>query len=1260
MKTVMPAIFPERKRTAPYSSESALAPFVSQIHPYSVLSISHQSSPGPGYSVALRLSGIPGVAEPVVVPFDFHLSEPEREDIRWYLEIYPDHPYEERLQRAQRIEKMIADIGTRLFASVFRGSAAENLWKAIEPHLPETRVEVTSLTEAGWVVPWELIRTAQTNSFIALRAREFVRTYPDPARQPPSSIHSAPPFRILVVAARPFGHRDTPSRSIIGQLVAALGYLSDFQIDVVRPPTYEKLEECLRRAKRNGQPYHVVHFDGHGVFLDLQQVFSNPSAADRLLTKIFGLNPVSRYGLVSVFPYQPAAGSRGYLMFENHHYPHNVRFVDGQHLAELLTATMEIPTLVLNACRTAALAVPQISGAFVGEFEVTEMDSASDVRTFGSFAHEVMHAGAAGVVAMQYSVYVVAAAQFVNRFYQELVQGRTFGVAASAGRQALDAGPYRSISFFNPVPLQDWMVPVVYEPQPFEVFPAAFHRRRPVRRSINQVGLPEAPGHGVYGEDATLLDLDRAFYQKDRTRIVLLQGLAGSGKTTLAAQFALDYALTGGSNGFAEGVVLWTSFEHFQTLAQVLDSTIGRAFADELARQGKHWGSATPEQQREWALDLLATREVIWVWDNIETIAGFPGDHDTQVSPERREELGKFLFAVNSIDSIQAKILLTSRPLDHRWLNGLPVSVNIYPIPDRDRMRMALRLAAGKIEEPNNWLSLLKYTEGNPLTLRVVIGQALRLGHQTSEELKRFEVALRAGEEVLDDDPAEGRPRSLSASLDYGFLHSFTDLERRRLALLHFFQGFVHIDVFCALGDPDLEWCVPAVRSLSRRTARTLLNKAVGLGLLMPADKRSGKMAYVIHPALPWYFRKLFRQFYSDLPDALNSPLKRATRAFAEVMSDRSDRLYAQYEIGDPDAIPLLEAEEPNILQAKSIAQEHKWNSALVGALIGLETLYEHTGRRAEWKRTTKESSLLAEQGPSPGQEYPWLLINDFQARILHHERRWSEAEQVIQKSINWLRQEVRAGFRTLTDVMNDPIAYCIHGLSISLQLKGILRMEQDAALDAIPPLVEAVQLLQDFSGNEIDLVIAEEAIVDIHLGDAYASVHQLEQAEYWYRRSFRLRMADNILGRAQCLSSFGNLELLRFRYFWSRENTKSAGRHLRNSIRFYERAVSMMPGTAVEDLADVHQGLGDALQEAGRYAAAIKNYEEAIYYGQGNGYVTGTARLQAAKALLAMKRNQDSLGYAEAAARDLEELGNKASQEFLAARCLINRITKP
>jgi len=232
-----------------------------------------------------------------------------------------------------------------------------------------------------------------------------------------------------------------------------------FDLDVLRPPTFEKLAETLRRAHATGKPYQIVHFDGDSGFFDMEKVFAQArreEANERAyLARNLGLDPEGS-AVVSpetLYPNPPRAGARGYLLFEGTRAETSERFVDGPELGALLTNT-DVSFLVLNS-REATLAAPELDRR---------------VRAWGSLAQEVMDAGAAGVVAMRYNVYVDTAAQFVADLYVALAQGQTLGEAVTLGRKQLHASPLRELGG-DPVPLQDWLVPVVYEARPLALVP---------------------------------------------------------------------------------------------------------------------------------------------------------------------------------------------------------------------------------------------------------------------------------------------------------------------------------------------------------------------------------------------------------------------------------------------------------------------------------------------------------------------------------------------------------------------------------------------------------------------------------------------------------------------------------------------------------------------------------------------------------------------------------------------------------------------
>ncbi len=605
-----------------------------------------------------------------------------------------------------------------------------------------------------------------------------------------------------------------------------------FQLDVLRPPTFARLGQVLREAKAKGTPYHVVHFDGHGVY-------GRPSTLK--------IAPSSR-----VFR---ADGPQGFLLFESDQAERR-ELIHGSQLGDLLVQN-DVPLLVLNACRSAH--AEQHHGQDAAEADAPAQPAAGDdpyekVRAFGSLAQQVM---LTGVVAMRYNVYVVTAAQFVAELYRALVQGSSLGEAVSRGRKNLHEQPVREI--VEKLELQDWLVPIVYEAQSMPVFsppPAELRLAIDIRpagatpkRGDLDSALPAEPDASFFGRDETLLALDRGF---DTQHVALLHAFAGSGKTTVAAEFARWYALTGGVNG----PVLWTSFEQYKPLSQALNQ-LGLLFDVSLQKSGIQWDALDPAQKRALALNILRQVPVLWIWDNVEPIAGFPAGTPSAWSATEQRELVDFLREARGT---QAKFLLTSRRDEHDWLGELPMRVQLPPMPMHERQQLAEALAAKYRVTLNQaiWRPLLRYSEGNPLTLTVVVGQALREGWNSSQQLGAFVQRLRSGQAAFDDDASEGRSRSLGASLSYGFAAAFTEQERAILALLHHFQGFVDVQALQLMGNTSKDWHVPAVAGLTRQAGIALLDRAAEVGLLTAL----GDGYYSIHPALPWFFRRLYEEHY--------------------------------------------------------------------------------------------------------------------------------------------------------------------------------------------------------------------------------------------------------------------------------------------------------------------------------------------------------------------------------------------------------------
>jgi hypothetical protein len=165
-----------------------------------------------------------------------------------------------------------------------------------------------------------------------------------------------------------------------------------------------------------------------------------------------------------------------------------------------------------------------------------------------------------------------------------------------------------------------------------------------------------------------------------------------------------------------------------------------------------------------------------------------------------------------------------------------------------------------RIADVKDWLPLLRFTQGNPLTITVVVRQALHDGISTPEQIEEYLRKLHTGEQTFTDEKSEKRDLSLAASLKYGFEKAFNEDERKVLALLHFFQGFVDVDALRIMLNPkDVDWGL-GYKDFTNETGIAILDKAADIGLLTA----HGGGYYTIHPALPWFFKSLFEQYYPN------------------------------------------------------------------------------------------------------------------------------------------------------------------------------------------------------------------------------------------------------------------------------------------------------------------------------------------------------------------------------------------------------------
>jgi tetratricopeptide (TPR) repeat protein len=1197
-----------------------------------------RQSPANGEHYPIRLTlkrpGQPDIEAEARVAFA--LSAQEQADLRWYMEDYLHVADTVETIQVEQIEAMLQARGEELYQQVLTANRdTQAIWFAIREQLAELRVEISSGIVEAAAIPWELMRDPASDSAIAVRVQAFVRVQSNPnigfVPVPPPAEDGR--TRLLYVVCRPNGSHDVALRAVANRLLQGLeqhGGRERFEITALRPPTYEQLQKNLTDAKAAGRPFHIVHFDGHGVYADL----SHSRLADWLSafsSLMLGGKP---------------QGKHGYLLFEHPDGADNARPVPGAELGKLLH-DCGVPVLVLNACQSAM-------------HQAWEQEAGEATRAIGSLAQAVVDQGIPAVLGMRYSVFVVTAAQYIGELYAALAKGRGFGQAASEARKHLQRNPERWLGL-QPRALQDWLVPVVFEAMPLDLpRPAAPSslppRLDPVQR--DEALLRRVPDQGFIGRDETLLLLERAF---DSRRVVLLHAYAGQGKTSTAVEFARWYTQTSARE--AEPLVLFTSFESHTDLADVLNQA-GRLLQD----QGVDWLAVNePAQRRNGVLHWLRQVPVLWLWDNVEPIAGFPDGTDSAWTPAEQRELADFLKQIGLDPSSKAKLLLTSRRDERRWLGNIPRRVAMRPMLNSDAAALALALGRERGLKPGDiaaWQPLLDYCAGNPLTLRVIAGQAIAQGLRSRERIAAFIQAVRDGEaHIVDADAAEGRERSLGASLDYGFRHAFQPDELAVLALLHCFQGVVDVNALRWMGLG--QHALAELQGWDKNRLNGLLQRAAAIGLLRPL----GATWYGIHPALPWFLRQMFARHYDGLAGRSNS--EAVLRAWVAAIGALGNYYHDQFGDGNREVIRYLRLEEANLLHARRLARRHGWWDAVIYPMQGLRELYDYQGRGAEWARLVGEivpDYCTADDAPMAGREVQYSLVMGYRVDLARQQRDLAGAAALQDKRVAWDRSQAAAALALPADaVLDDGQRNRIRTLGVSVFALGQILREQGSG-DCVAAYEDAICHYRR-SGDR-----ATEAIAWYNLGHAYqdiAAIRDLDAAAAAYQCSLELRDPRDALWRAKCQQAIGIVHYQRFNEARRRDEPEAILlAHAQAAQAHYLQALALCPADAIVDLGPLHNQLGILYKNVGQTERAREHYEPAAHCFEQSGdrYNAGQTRYNLAlmyaqageRESSATRRRelwQRARAYAEAALRDFRHYQGRAAADEAKAQQLIDHI---
>jgi tetratricopeptide (TPR) repeat protein len=766
------------------------------------------------------IPGQPNVASEQMWRLIAPLGPIEAEELRWYLERWPVWPNPLVADRARQLEANLIAWGQALHGAALPLQPTANVlqaWAGVDAGasrrfsvsvddsllLGASEAEMHLAQEAATALlalPWELLHNGEGFLFQGARPSRVRRRLPNKRDRAVPVV--APPIRVLLITSRPeddaCGYLDHRASAL--PLVAATEELGDvLRLSLLHPATYPALEAELARAQQAGEPYHVVHFDGHGVYdrrMGLGGLcFEDPSDSTKL------------------------TGRRHQLVLTNK-------------LGPLLN-NYRIPLVLLDACQSA------------------QAEAGSE-----SVASDLLQRGVVSVVAMSHSVLVETARRFVAAFYAELARGQRVGQAMLAGQRALHSDRRRGQRYgIGELKLDDWFVPVLYQekddPQLFTATPAPQTKEDLGARLRARLGAvpPEPVDTGFVGRSRDLLALERLLRQE---RWAVVRGQGGEGKTALAAELARWLVRSQQVRRAA-----FVSVELCSHKDAVLDA-LGRQLVGADYSAAKY---ENPEQALLPIERALREQPTLLVIDNMESVL-LPPYLETPdlLSEEAALELKEILaLAERLLRAGETRLVFTSRealpaPFDtnsQRWELRQLGKADAVALIERSLAAGESSTATGAgagaaaLEARREEIeALVAAVQGHARTLALLAPELRRRGVAATQAdlVELMEQMQRQVAQLPADDPRR-REQSLFASVELS-LRRLSGANRERVRVLGVFHGEVNLAVLEAM----TEW--------DRAEVEALAVELVGAGL---ATAKLYKH-YSLNPALCPYLKVSLRE----------------------------------------------------------------------------------------------------------------------------------------------------------------------------------------------------------------------------------------------------------------------------------------------------------------------------------------------------------------------------------------------------------------
>ncbi len=817
------------------------------------ISLRYQQTTEAGFVATVSIDG--QTQYPVTVQDPF--TERQERELEFYFEQWIRFPFDNQVI-AQRAAASVQTYGERLFEQIFADPDAYAEYKqACRSGLDQLQIEIEGNSPDFQSLHWEALKDPKQPTPLATEAI-FTRKRFRAGGTTTIDLHPSPVINLLVVTARPDEEADVGYRTISRPLIEAIHRAQlRVKVEILRPGTFQALSEHLEGKSGH---YHIVHFDAHGGLMTYDQ-FEAGVTKDRYTYRArFGRPEMERY-----------SGQKAFLFLEGDT-KGQADPVEAEELAALLTAK-GIPICILNACQSAK----QVRGAMQNaEFKVQNSEAHPDPSDAGtdllkntetSLGSRLMAAGVQMVVAMGYSVTVTAAALMMEKLYAELFAQKGIPEAIRLGRKELHNRKQRRVYFNQMVPLEDWLLPVVYANREVDLklreFTPAEKAEYLTQRA--QRYRFEAPTYGFVGRDLEILKLEKGLL---RHNVLLVQGMGGTGKTTL-----LNYLRDWWQTTHFVKDVFYFGYDKAAYNLQYILRDIGKVLYPDPYAFAAFEAMPTAAQLEDVA-DHLRAQPYALMLDNLESVTGQALAIQNTLPEAEQAQLHRFL---QRLVGGHTKVVLGSRSSEG-WLadtythEGQP---NVYTLGGLDpeartvleerilaaQVRDLQRIAALRVDA--NFKRLLALLAGYPLAMEVVLAN---LAKQSPTEIL---AALNAADVDLNVGGGD-KTNNILKCVEYS--HSNLSPQAQKLLVcLAPFNGFIDRADLENYGK-HLQQHEP-FQAYDFSQFDAAIQEAIQWGLLSPMDANNPRLL-TIQPIFPYFLRTKLNALDAATHDALYDGFK--------------------------------------------------------------------------------------------------------------------------------------------------------------------------------------------------------------------------------------------------------------------------------------------------------------------------------------------------------------------------------------------------